>query len=52
MKTYYLLSKSNKKDVIKKVEALTVDGAVEIFSAFKRLSKDDLLKIFLVVDKV
>ena len=52
MKTYYLLSKTNKSDIIKKVDAESISIAVDIFSAFKRLSKEDLLKIFLVTDKV
>lgn len=52
MKTYYLLSKNNNKDVIKKVEASTIDNAIEILAVLKRLSKEDLLNIFLVTDKV
>lgn len=52
MKTYYLLSKNNSKDIIKKVEASTIDNAIEILAMLKRLSKEDLLNIFLVTDKV
>lgn len=50
MKTYYLLSKTN--DIIKKVDAESISKAIDIFSILKRLSKEDLLKIFLVTDKV
>lgn len=52
MKTYYLLSKDNSKYVIKKVNTLTIDDAIKIFSKLKKLSKEDPLTVFIVTDKV
>jgi hypothetical protein len=52
MKTFYLLTKTDKPDVIKKVNAESIKKALDIFCALKRLPKEDLLKIFLVTDKL
>jgi len=50
-KTFYLKSKAG-KDIIHRLYAENHDDAVRLFSNTKRLSKDELLKIFLVTDQV
>lgn len=50
MKKFYLLSKVG--DVIHKLDAVNLEQAVRLFSIVKRLSKEDLLRIFVVTDQV
>ena len=50
MKKFYLLSKVG--DIIYKLDAANKEQAVKLFSIVKRLSKEDLLKIFIVTDQV
>ena len=51
MKQFYLKSKIT-HEVFSKIFTKTYDDAVEYFSKVKKLSKKDLLNIFLVTDQV
>lgn len=52
MKTFYLKQKSNKNEIITRIEAVSIDQAIKFFSRIKNLAKDDLLKIFIVTDQL
>lgn len=49
MKKFYLKSG---KDIISKVDAVSLDQAIKFFSIQKKLKKDDLLKLFIVTDQM
>ncbi len=51
VKTFYLVNKAG-KDIIHRLYAENREEAIKLFSNTKKLSKDDLLKIFLVTDQV
>jgi len=53
MRTFYLkYNNSNSKDVINRVDAVSIDQAIKFFSMMKKLEKDDLLKVFIVTDRL
>ena len=47
MKTFYLKTKIT-EEVLKKVDCQSIEEAIEYFSKVKRLSKKDLVDIFLI----
>jgi|TARA_R110000782_G_scaffold225634_1_gene312509 hypothetical protein len=50
MKTYSLKTKET-KETIRKVDCESLSDAIDFFSEIKRLTKESLLKIFIVTDK-
>jgi hypothetical protein len=50
MKTYSLKTKET-KETIRKVECISLEDAIDFFSKIKQLTKEVLLKIFIVTDK-
>jgi hypothetical protein len=50
MTTFYLTIKDNKKEVIAKVKAETLEQAVDYFSKVKNLSKEDILKVYTITE--
>jgi hypothetical protein len=50
MKTYSLKTKET-KETIRKVECASLEDAIDFFSKIKQLTKEVLLKIFIVTDK-
>ncbi len=51
MKTFYLKNKIDESTKIS-VGANTLDQAIKLFSKIKKLGKDDLLKKFIVTDRL
>lgn len=51
MKTYYLKCNNSEKDIVNRIEAVSLDQAIKFFSKMKKLEKDDLLKVFIVTDQ-
>lgn len=51
MKTYYLKYNNSAKDIVNRVDAVSLDQAIKFFSKMKKLEKDDLLKVFIVTDR-
>jgi hypothetical protein len=52
MRTYYLKYNNLGKDIIMKIDANSLDQAINFFSKMKKLEKDDLLKVFIVTDQL
>ena len=52
MKTFYLKQKANRKEIVTRVEAVSLDQAIKFFSRIKNIEKEDLLKIFIVTDQL
>jgi hypothetical protein len=50
MKVFYLTVNSNKNDVISKVVTDSLEKAVYYFTQIKKLHKEELLKIYTVVE--
>jgi hypothetical protein len=49
MKTFYL--KTKLKETIKKIDIDTLESAIKYFCEMKKMSKKDLLTVFIVTEK-